>query len=102
MTHNLFNHLETLRNASFREITDIVAADLGINFEWTANTVPTGNEARAEQRAQLIIDQWEETVEMQPKPREPATPLEKLLRERHEICELILDIREGRLADEDE
>jgi hypothetical protein len=49
-----------------------------------------------------VIDQWEETVEMEHEPRQPNTPLERLLREYHEISEQILDIRDEKLSEEED
>jgi hypothetical protein len=51
-------HLEMLRDSKFREITDMVAGHLGIDFEWGSGPEPTKDEQKAEQRAQMIIDQW--------------------------------------------
>jgi hypothetical protein len=49
------------------------------------------------QEAAHAIEQWEEMAEMGTTPPAPRTPLQGLLREYHEICEQILDIRDKRL-----
>jgi hypothetical protein len=65
----------------------VVAADLGL-----------GDLTKAEQRAELIIDQWHEAYVMEEEPRQPTTRLEILLQEYHEISEKILDLRDDEMV----
>jgi hypothetical protein len=85
--------LEMRRDMKFRKITDVVATDLGFgDFERSTSDIQTKAEQRAERRARLVIEHWQETVERAASPRKPNTPLETLLREYHEICSQISDL----------
>ena len=72
---------EGRRARKMQEIEQLLSAVLGANVDLN-------------QEAKNIIDQWEETVEMEDRPRQLRTPLQRLLREYHEIREGILDIED--------
>jgi acyl-CoA reductase-like NAD-dependent aldehyde dehydrogenase len=61
-------------DAKFDEIARLLAIQLGYN--------PA--DPRGREEAQDAIDRWEENAEMERKPIEPTSPLQRLLREHHE------------------
>jgi hypothetical protein len=87
--------LEARRLAVHNEIEGLIAADLGYGDR---GTLDDAQKTKVEERAELVINHWEETVEMGMSPREPSTRLEALLREHHEICEQIVDLRDQELG----
>ena len=76
---------ERRRTAKFQEIGQLIRATLGSDVD-------------VDSEAHNAIEQWEETAEMAVKPIEPTTPLQRLLREYHDICEEILNIYDDRNA----
>jgi hypothetical protein len=86
--------LEAQRVAKFREIEVAIAQDLYGSFDALSGT----QKDSIFQEAAHAIEQWEEMAEMGTTPPAPRTPLQGLLREYHETCEQILDIRDKRLG----
>jgi len=79
MNKEAWDDAQRRRAEKFEEIVRLLSNELGSDVD-------------AEQEAKEAIEQWEETVEMEDAPTSPATPLQSLLREYHDICEEILDI----------
>src|SRR5262249_20129908 len=78
--------LEDQRDAKFEEILDAIAGELKLG---KFDTLSAEDQARVEQEAEAASDQWIDEVE--DKPREPNTPLEKLLAEHYAIMMKIPD-----------
>jgi hypothetical protein len=92
MTDNAkWNKVEKRRAKKFREIMNLIGTSLG----------PDADQDRLEHEAQEAIDQWEVGPEMEINPPEPTTPLQRLLREYHYICEELLDIQDEHLINRD-
>jgi hypothetical protein len=89
------SELEMWADAKYREIIEMVAANLGITLEWTTSGDPTPSEKRAERRVRLILNLWEE-IEQAPTPQAPATPLETLMHEHYETGKRITALRNKR------
>ena len=81
MDRQKWDDAERRRAEKFNEIKQLLAETLGPN-------------ADLEEEALDAIDEWENTVEMEDAPIAATTPLQRLLREYHYICEEILDLDE--------
>lgn len=55
--------------------------------------------AKMAEVGEWLLDRWEETVEMELSPPDPKTPIQRLLRERHDIAELIMYIQDQETED---
>jgi hypothetical protein len=89
--------LEDQRDAKFEEILDVIASDLKLG---KFDTLSAEDQARVEQEAEAASDRWIDEVEDEP--REPNTPLEKLLAEHYAIMLKIPDDDEDYEDDDDE
>jgi hypothetical protein len=78
--------LEDQRDAKFEEILDAIASELKLG---KFDTLSAEDQARVEQEAEAASDRWIDEVEE--KPREPNTPLEKLLAEHYAVMMKIPD-----------
>jgi hypothetical protein len=78
--------LEDQRDAKFEEILDAIASELKLG---KFDTLSAEDQARVEQEAEAASDRWIDEVE--DNPREPNTPLEKLLAEHYAIMMKIPD-----------
>jgi hypothetical protein len=78
--------LEDQRDAKFEEILDAIASELKLG---KFDTLSAEDQARVEQEAEAASDRWIDEVDE--KPREPNTPLEKLLAEHYAIMMKIPD-----------
>ena len=57
-------------------------------------SIALGPDIDLNQEAKRLIDQWEETPAVEIRPPKPSGPLQRLLREYHEIRESILEIED--------
>jgi hypothetical protein len=90
MRDDLLDEMRSRQETKFREIATMIAADLGYG---AFGELDPKRRAALELEAEEAILRWEHDAEMQMQPIEPKTPLQRLLREHHDIGETILDIR---------
>jgi len=83
--------LEELRVAKFKQVSDLIATTM-LGFH-NLDALSDDQRSALKERVDDAIEEWEETVKMEP-PRVSKTPLERLLRDYHEICEQMLGARE--------
>lgn len=90
--------LHRQRGAKMDEIVALLAWRLGYG---DPATLSADQRDAIETEAEQVVDRWMEDAEMADPPSEPTTPLQRLLREHHDLGEMILDIQDG-MADRDE
>jgi uncharacterized protein (UPF0262 family) len=83
--------LEELRVAKFKQLSDLIATTM-LGFR-NLDALSDDQRSAVKERVEGAIGEWEEATEMGPQLLEPRTPLERLLRDYHEICEQMLDAR---------
>ena len=76
------------KQSKFSEISALLARQIGYG---ELTNMSSQQRERLENETQSCVDHWEETVELDHPFKDPTTPLQCLLREHHDICELILD-----------
>jgi hypothetical protein len=89
--------LHRQRDAKMDEIVALIASQLG-HGDITSLT-PDQREAIEAEEAE---ERWMEEAEMADPPVEPTTPLQRLLREHHDLGEMILDIEDEAIDREED
>src|SRR6516164_10199418 len=85
-----FSYWHALQDAKFREIADLIAVSLGYG---SFDVLGAEEKLVVELETREAIARWEEIAEMMMPSVEPKNSLQKLLREHHNIGEMILNIR---------
>src|SRR6516164_285005 len=86
-----FSYWHALQDAKFREIADLIAVNLGYG---SFDALGAQEKLVVELETREAIERWEEIAEMMMPSVEPKNSLQKLLREHHDIGEMILNIRD--------
>jgi hypothetical protein len=80
----------------FVGIEKLFAAQLGFDFE----SLSADKKDEISDEAQELTENWD-AADLEKGQLEASTEMQKLLKEHHEICELILDLRDRDIEDDD-